>query len=201
MDCTDLEGIAHDIHNVTGDLLPVDAFQLAARCGLQLRAMPGASGSIDLEAGVIRYPSRARLVRQHGVVAHELGHWALWRAEEDHTTEWAARYLAGALLLPRRAFTADAQATDWDLDELRQRHPYASAEMIVVRMTQVSLACAWVWDDGAVRRRYGVADDDGVEAIVDRVLCSEAPLRDGADRAWPLLERDHRRVLVVRLAA
>lgn len=201
MDAADLEGIARDIHDSTGDMLPVDAFELAQLCGLELRPWGHADGSLDLVRGIIRYPSRARLVRQHGVVAHELGHWALDQAGEDHTREWAARYLAGALLLPRSAFLADCWACDWDLDELRQRHPHASAEMVVVRMTQVSPACAWVWDDGAVRRTYGASAGEDVEAIVGRVLASEAPLRDGAVRAWPLLERGYRRVLVVRLAA
>ena len=201
VDCADLEGIARDIHSAAGDPLPVDAFVLATQCGLALRATPGARGHIDLDTGVIRYPGRARLVRQHGVVAHELGHWALWRAEEDHSAEWAARYLAGALMLPRAAFLADCWACDWDLEELRRRHPNASAEMVVVRMTQVSPATAWVWDDGAVRRTYGASAGEDVEAIVGRVLASEAPLRDGVVRAWPLLERGYRRVVVVRLAA
>lgn len=138
MHVADLEGIARDIHDSTGGLLPVDAFKLAALCGLQLRPTPGSGGSLDIDAGVIRYPSRARLVRQHGVVAHELGHWALHQAGEDHTAEWAARYLAGALLLPQAAFVRDATVCDWDLEELRERHPHASAEMVVVRMTRAS---------------------------------------------------------------
>lgn len=201
MDTADLEGIAADLHHATGDLLPVDAFELATLCGLELRAWARPQGDLDLEAGVIRYPGRARVVRQHGVVAHELGHWALAQAGEDHTAEWAARYLAGALLLPRDAFLRDAWACDWDLEQLRRRHPHASAEMVVVRMTQVSPACAWVWDDGRVRRTYGANAGEDVEAIVGRVLASEVPLRDGAVRAWPLLERGYRRVVVVRLAA
>lgn len=201
MDCMDLEGIARDIHDSTGGLLPVDAFKLATLCGIELRPTRRAEGLLELDAGVIHYPSRARLTRQHGVIAHELGHWALHQAGEDHLNERAARYLAGALLLPRGAFERDAWACDWDLHELQRQHPHASAEMIVVRMTQVSAATAWVWDDGRVRRRYGAAAGEDVEAIVGRVLASELPERDGAVRAWPLLERGHRRVVVVRLAA
>lgn len=196
-----LERIAAELHHSTGGLLPVDAFELARLCGLRLRPTMSARGSIDLTTKVIRYPARARLVRQHGVVAHEIGHFALFRKGEDHTHERSARYLAGALMLPRAAFLRDCQATDWDLDELRRRHPNASAEMVVVRMTQVSPACAWVWDDGAVRRRYGRSQGEDVEAIVDRVLAEGAPQRDGSLRAWPLLEQGHRRVVVVRAAA
>lgn len=201
MDVADVEGIAHEAWQGTGGLLPVDAFELAALLGVELAAWAKADGRCDLARDVVWFPGRARLVRQHGVIAHELGHWLLHRAGEDHTQEWAARYLAGALLLPRAPFLRDVHATDWDLHALQRRHPNASAEMVVVRMTQVSDACAWVWDDGAVRRRYGAGSDEDVEAIVDRVLAAEVPLHDGAVRAWPLLERGHRRVVVVRLAA
>ena len=201
MDCADLEGIALDIHVAAGERLPVDAFVLATQCGLELRPWRKPHGLLSLDSEAIYYPSTARPARQHGVVAHELGHWAMHRAGEDHTQEWAARYLAGALLLPRMPFLRDVRATDWDLHQLQRLHPNASAEMIVVRMTQVSDACAWVWDDGAVRRRYGATDDESVEAIVDRVLASEAPERVDDMRAWPMLERGHRRVVVVRLAA
>lgn len=201
MDVADAEGIAHEAWEGTGGLLPVDAFELAALLGVELVAWAKPDGRCDVARGAVWFPGGARLVRQHGVIAHELGHWLLHRAGEDHTQEWAARYLAGALLLPRVPFLRDVRATGWDLHALQARHPNASAEMIVVRMTQVSDACAWVWDDGAVKRRYGTASDEDVEAIVDRVLAADAPLCDGAVRAWPLLERGHRRVVVVRLAA
>lgn len=201
LDATDLEGIARDVHDATGGIVPVDAFDLATACGLTLRATPGANSGIDLEAMVIRYPARSRAVRQHGAIAHELGHWALWQAEEDHRVERHARYLAGALMLPREAFRRDVYTCDWDLDAIRGRHPNVSAEMTVVRMTQVSDACAWVWDDGAVRRRYGTSDDEGVDAIVDRVIRESAPVHDGDVHGWPLLEPGHRRVIVVRAAA
>lgn len=201
MDTADLEGIAAELHRATGDIVPVNALHLVSACGVELRAWTRPEGVVDVERGVIHYPAKARAVRQHGVIAHELGHWLLHRAGEDHTQEWAARYLAGALLLPRVPFLRDCWTCDWDLNQLQRQHPNASAEMIVVRMTQVSDACAWVWDDGAVRRRYGTSSDEDVEAIVDRVLASEAPEREDGMRAWPMLERGHRRVVVVRLAA
>lgn len=201
MEAAELEGIAQEVWEGTGELLPVDAFELAGLLGLEVRAWMKATGRVDVGRGIVWFPGRARLVRQHGVVAHETGHWLLHQAGEEHRTEWAARYLAGALMLPRAPFLADAKACDWELEELRTRHPNASAEMIVVRMTQVSTATAWVWDDGYVRRAYGADAGEDVEAIVGRVLAAEAPLRDGAVRAWPLLEQGHRRVVVVRLAA
>jgi hypothetical protein len=197
----ELEGIARDIHESTGSRLPVDAFALAELCGLTTRPWSKADGSWTPGTGEIWYPGRARPVRQHGLVAHELGHWALWDAREDHTVERCARYLAGALMLPWQPFTRDVAACDWDLFDLQDRHPNVSAEMVVVRMTQTSESTAWVWDDGRVKRRYGVDDDTDVDELVDQVLAGGEPVRDGELRGWPLLERMHRRVVVVRVAA
>lgn len=192
------EGIAREIHESTGGLMPVDAFELADACGVATR--PWAKSRGEWSSAGIRYPGKARPTRQHGVVAHELGHWALWDAGEDHHDEHAARYLAGALMLPRAAFTRDLARCDWDLHALRDRHPNVSAEMIVVRITQVARATAWVWDDGVVRRRYGIKQGERIDDIVDRVISRGAPVRDGRFRGWPLLERAHRRVIVVRAA-
>jgi (2Fe-2S) ferredoxin len=140
-------------------------------------------------------------VRQHGLIAHELGHWALWDAGEDHTVERCARYLAGALMLPWVPFVRDVSACDWDLFDLQRRHANASAEMIVVRMTQISPSTAWVWDNGVVKRWYGANPDQDIDELVDQVLSGGEPVRHGDFRGWPLIEPSHRRVVVVRVAA
>lgn len=197
-----LEGIAREIHDL-GIEPPVDAFVLAGLCGVDLRPGPG-KGSRTGDR--ITYPSHARPVRQHGVVAHELGHWLLERAGQDASDEPAARYLAGALMLPRAHFLADVAATDWDLFALQERHPNASAEMIVVRLTQVSEACASVWDQGSLTRHYASADWlvdlDADRELVSRVLACETPLRpENEVAAWPIFSGRERRVIVVRRAA
>lgn len=191
-----LEGIALDIHEGTGGLLPVDAFELADLCGLSVRPWWRAQGALVHDE--IRYPARARFVRQHGVVAHELGHWALARADEEDCED-SARYLAGALMLPRVPFLRDLAETDWDLTKLRDRHPNASAEMIVVRMTQVSAATAWVWDNGKLARRYGIPAEAPHDVINEAVML-EGNIDIGPVRAWTMIDRSHRRVLAVQKA-
>ncbi len=200
LDVEDLEGIAREAWEATGEELPVDAFRLARACGFAVEGWTRAQGAI--RGTTIRYPIGARETRQHGTVAHELGHALLDYHRVDSRDEDAARYLAGALLLPRRPFARDLTATDWDLFALRARHPNASAEMIVVRMTQVSEATAWVWDAAKLARRYGLeADDAEAIPVVERVLSLEEPVVEGPVLAWPVFDGRWRRVLVVRRAA
>lgn len=193
----DLEGIARDIHESTGSLLPVDAFELAELCGLDL--MPWHRSYGAYRGDEICYPIRARRQRQHGIIAHELGHFALKRAGLDDC-EASARYLAGALLLPQTPFFHDAIEFDFDLYFLRTRHPNASAEMIAVRLTQVAPAVAWVWDNGKLARQYGVGRDD-VQWLVDRVLTCEEPVFAGKLDAWPVFDGRWRRVIIVKRGA
>lgn len=192
-----LEGIARDLHDATGGLLPVDAFLLAQRCGFTLRAW--AKGHAELRETTIWFPAKARDVRQQGSVAHELGHFGQRRAGLEDCEE-SARYLAGALMLPRSAFLADADATDLDLFELMRRHPNASGEMIAARLTQVMPATAWVWDCGHVTRQYGLPASLPAN-IVDEALLLERPVRFEDVAAWPLIDNHHRRVIAVRRVA
>lgn len=198
-----LEGIARDILESVGSPCPVDAFALADLCGFELR--PWAKSYGQRTGNVIWYPAKARLVRQHGAIVHELGHWGLEQAGENALDESAARYLAGALLLPRAPFTVDLAATEWDLFDIQRRHPNASAEMIVCRMTQVSSATASVWDQGQLTRSYAsegwLVDLEADRELVDRVLTDQVPVRLATEAAWPIFERGHRRVVVVRRAA
>jgi hypothetical protein len=200
MDVRMLEGIAREAWESTGEELPIDAIALAQRCGYEVRPWMKAGGSRD--GGTIWYPSKARHERQHGTVSHELGHALCEEHGLDSRDEESARYLAGALLLPRRPFLRDVLETDYDLWELERRHPNASGEMIVCRMTQVSPATAWVWDAAKLHRRYGLEADDGEAAgVVDRILSAEKPVTEGPIRGWPAFDGRWRRVLVVRKAA
>jgi hypothetical protein len=199
-----LEGIAKEIHDTTGVECPVDALELADLCGLELRTKGGETARIDLAAGVLRYPVRVRHSRLHGLVAHELGHWALWRALLNHLDEGAARYLAGALMLPRARFVLDLDRTNWDLNELCALHPNVSRQMASVRITQVSPATVTIWDCGKLHAQYGQWDEFNPEddhAIADEALASEQVVRTDAVSAYPMLDGRHRRVLCVRRAA
>lgn len=196
-----LEGLARELLTETATDPPVDALRLAAQCGLEVRAIGGSEASIDLDRGVLHAPLRARPTRLHGRVAHELGHWLLFRDGLNHHDEDAATYLGGCLLLPRETFLRDMKETDWDLDALQLRHPNVSAQAIVVRMTQVSPATASVWDHGRLHRVYGEHDIEEARRLVDLALELEEPIEVGMVRAWPVIDGRWRRVLVLARAA
>lgn len=198
------EGIALDVLDEAGADAPVSAFALAAACGLEVRLAPLARAR--MAHGVIEVSAAARPRRQHGLVAHELGHWALERAEEPDT-EPGARYLAGALMLPRRAFDRDLTDTGWDLAELQARHPNASAEMIARRVTTLRDAVASIWDGGRFTARVASAWLE--ERVPARATTRERQLalatfasgevQHPAELVWavPVFDGDHRRVVVV----
>lgn len=149
----DLEGIARSALEETCTEAPVDAFALAHALDVEVREFPGREAFIDLTRPCIYLPSRpAREVRRHGSVAHELGHLLLREHGLDHQDEGAARYLSGALLVPREALDRDLRR-GWSVRDLRARHPNASHEMLVRRVTQLRPAVATVIDGGRVTAR------------------------------------------------
>lgn len=198
-----LEAIAKELHDETGIECPIDALLLADLCGLDTKPWSASHG--EIQGTLIRYPGGARVTRQHGVIAHEIGHWLLERARCEARDEEAARYLAGAIMLPRGRFLADLARTDWDLFAMLAIHIHVSAEMCAVRMCQVSPAVTTIYDQGSFTRRYvgeyAVRDDEHDAELADRALELEAPVRDGVVCAWPMIDQRHRRVVVVRRAA
>lgn len=145
----DWEGIARDVLEETGaDDGPQDAFVLARLFGVTVRASGGCLGRLDGDDAFISL--RPRHERQHGALAHELGHWCLRRAQQENG-ERGASYLAGALMLPRARFVRDLRATGWDLFELKSLHPNASHEMIARRIAQVRPARIAIIDGRRVR--------------------------------------------------
>ena len=200
----ELESIALSVHRETGlDDPPVDAFELAALCGMTLR--PARNGRGFASDSVIAYPARSRRVRQHGVIAHELGHWALrWAGEDD--SEQGADYLAGALLLPRRCLDTDLK-NSWDFSLLRARHVNVSAEMLARRITQVRDAVATIIDHGQVKSRVTSPWINGRQwkrmsrwerNLADQALETEETVYgDELCYAVPVIEGTWRRVVVV----
>ncbi len=196
------EAVARDaLETTTYDDPPQDAFVLARACGLVL--VPGGSGSLD--GDVLRYPSHARTVRQHGVIAHELGHWLLHRANEEDS-EIGASYVGGALMLPRRAFDKDLGATRWDLNKLRARHPNASAEMVARRITQLRDSVVTIIDGRKQRRIVSPwIEDQHFARLTDweRLAAEEASdvgetvYLDDLCYAVPVIDGRWRRVIVV----
>lgn len=198
------EGIAADVLGETGcDEPPVDAYELADCCGLEIVELlkPGARRF----GNRIVVDARARDVRRHGLIAHELGHWALERAREDDSEE-GARYLAGAFLLPRQPFERDLGATSWDLRELRARHLNASGEMIARRIVHLRDAVACIWDEGKLRERIvspwlvgmGARPSPLERKIAELALARGEAVRE-AELVWafPIFEPGFRRVITV----
>lgn len=139
----DWEGAAAELLDATCTTAPVDMFRLAAACGIQVRA--GKRSRICLEDGVAHVDLAARAVRQQGLLAHELGHFALERSGLPQC-EQGARYIAGALRLPRREFDRDLRRVGWSIVALQALHPHASAQAILVRIVQLRNASACVVD-------------------------------------------------------
>lgn len=129
---------------------PMNAISLARACGLRVVEIDGKGAR--LVGRTIEVPARAQLVRKHGLVAHELAHWALLRAGEP-STEAAADYVAGALMLPRAVFDRDLRSTGWDIRQLRAKHVNCSAELIARRIANLRDACVTVWDNGKLKTR------------------------------------------------
>lgn len=194
-----LEGIARAVHDETGIEPPIDAFVLAELCGVEVYATGGSSARGDVVRRAVWVGSRPRHVRRNGLCMHEVAHVLLYDEALDYLDEAAARYLTGALMLPREHFLRDIATTDYDLFELERIHTNASAEMIVVRITQVSPATAAVWDAGKLTRDYGRGAVD--RELVDEVLVTERPVRDGNVLAWPKFDGRERRVIVIGRAA
>jgi IrrE N-terminal-like domain len=197
------EAVARAVHEDTGADAPVSARELAVMCGLRLE--PAGRGHGSLQHGVIRYDVHARPVRQHGIIAHELAHYVL-RLYGEPDPEPAARYTAGALLVPRAAYDRDLRETAWDLDQLRARHPNASAQVLAMRVAELRDAVITILDQGRVKHR---ARSYWMPPAPERLTSLERELADAALQtgevqrsgellaAYPLLEGSHRRVIVI----
>jgi hypothetical protein len=179
------EGVARDLlERANAEDPPVDAFDLADCWDFSIEV--GARGAdVDLEKRLIRLTTHARRERQHMLVAHELGHFGLWRAGMANTED-GARYIGGAIMLPRRRFDRDLRDS-WSIPRLRAIHSNASAQAIAVRITQLRDAvCAVVDPCGRKapwRRMSPWISDPRVEG--KRLTRWE---RDLAARAWELRE-------------
>lgn len=203
MDPATWEGIAADLHNETGISAPVDAFLIADRCGIEVR---GGARSSRREGNVVYLDATARRVRAHGVLAHEIGHFALERAGEPDS-EQGARYLAGALMLPRRDFDLHLRQSGWLLTDLQYRNPNASMEMIARRIVQMRDAVMTIIDHGKVRYRRASPwlEDPRLGRLTkwERQLADTAVLTgdpvQGGELVWavPVIDPPWQRVVII----
>lgn len=193
------EGVAASLLQATGlDDGPVDALDLAALCGLTLAPTCGNRG--ELVGNVLRYNTKERPTRQHAVVAHELGHWALqWAGEDD--SEQGATYVGHALLLPRRRFSAVLRRTLCPV-ALGAVNPLAPVSWIVRRAAQLRLdTVATIADNNRVTERYSCRPapqlSDSERALLDYSLRTGAPASDERSKTAPVFDGPWRRIVMI----
>lgn len=156
----DWEGAAAELLDATCSSGPVDMRRLASACRFDLRGwrctdaaqLRGSTRSIVVD-------EHARHERQQGLIAHELGHFALQRSALAQS-ERAASYVAGALRYPRREALIDFRSTRWSITALRELHPHVSATAIGVRITQLRRAVLSLFDPLGRVRPWRVASSD-----------------------------------------
>lgn len=145
------EGAASEVLDATGTTAPVDAFALASACHLHVRV--GGVAEAELRGDTIYFNPRMRLARQHMRIAHEIGHFALDR-HELCDSEDGARYVGGALLMPRRELVRDLTRTAWSIPRLRELHVNASATALAIRITQLHDAVVSIIDPRGRKRAW-----------------------------------------------
>lgn len=181
---------------------PVDPELVADRHGLEVR---NAVTEGLLLGRTIYVRETHRRQRRAFAIAHELAHWLL-RAAGLPDTETNCNYLASALLLPRLDFEADLRRVGWDLIALCARHPFASFEAVARRIVALRDARAHVFDKPLAGQRkpfrysipYGLVPTEEERAAAREAVLCGAPveLRTGLT-AWPVLEHDWHRAIVV----
>lgn len=138
---------------------PVDALAIAERLGLVVasdEAMSCRARFVQLIDPVFAAPGQGTILvgpnerpeRRQWAVAHEIGESVAYRvfgklgvrpdAAPPDARERVANHLASCLLLPRRWFSADGRALDWDLLALKECYATASHELIARRMLEMS---------------------------------------------------------------
>lgn len=131
------EGVAAEAGDETGnDDPPVSALVYAKCCELDLEPWSSRGAQLDEAARIIRYNPRARNEQIHRDVAHEVGHYLQRRAGLPDLEE-GARYIGGALLMPRRVMNVEIPRVAWSVIKLRARHVNVSELALAVRITQL----------------------------------------------------------------
>jgi len=168
---------------------PVDAILVARRLRLQVAS----DTTMDLRARFVRIGDAAggtilladdpRPERVQWAVAHEIGEFVAHRIFEllgidlkdtpSSSREQVANRLASSLLLPKRWFTDDGRAAEWDLPTLKQIYRTASHELIARRMMEMTApVIVTVFDQGQLTWRKS------------NVLRHPPPLIPSEEKTW-----------------
>jgi hypothetical protein len=142
----DLEGIARAmLEHVGMEGGPVDLRLLADCYGIDLVPTRGELAGF-LADDAIGYDETAPEPRQRFVIAHELGHLALFHyGWPDHRDEWAASVVAGALLCPERPFKVLVKRHGYDLERITSTFG-CSWEVAARRIVETRSAILTIYD-------------------------------------------------------
>ncbi len=223
-----LDAVAGSVLDAAGQYAPpIDAAGLARALGLALAwdtEQPGRGRVVRLAGfggtrprGSILLRPEPRPERLQWATAHEIGETCACqvfdrlgvdpREAPPAVREMVANQLAGRLLLPRDAFSADGRASDWDLLVLKARYTSASHELIARRMLDFAPPIIiTVFDQGRRTWRKGnldrrppallpleaaarhAAHERGEPVVEETPLCRV--------RAWPIHELDWKREIL-----
>jgi hypothetical protein len=175
---------------------------LASRYELDVRG--GGRHSSCIAGGRIVVDASAGPEQQAFDLAHELGHFALGRYN-DEQSERGASYIAGALLLPRRPMRVALVKFGWDLEQLRRHFLHASPEVIARRVADVTEAVVTITDGRRTLARVASPwlppPRTGLTTIERDVLRRAVESRRRVDEGWisatPFLAERERRVIVL----
>lgn len=199
------EGIAERLleeHNLEP---PIDPYDVVVALKLDVRISQRAMRPTIL-GRVIVVPAAQRPEREGFAVLHEIGHYIA--RQHGDSSEHAANALASSLLMPRTAYGRDVRDARWSLFELKRRHPHASYEALARRIVALREAILVVADRAPERRQYRIRSR-ALGPRLARPLPIEERLIEAADatgevqgpcdllRAWPIIDGDARRVLLV----
>lgn len=171
---------------------------------LELRIVDGGAGCEGLLFGRdIIVDETLPKARWNFVVAHEIAHFDAQRSGR-RDTEWAANYVASALLMPRDAAEAAFRRTGRDLLRLMSLFRQASGEAIARRLAALRGVRVFVHDRpaDAPARAYAVPwrlrpTPIELEAV-DEAFRSGAPVEPYAGiNAWPLFQEGWERVITI----
>ena len=138
---------------------PVDAYLVADKLGLTIQIDPllktrGYSRTRwDLGTIIVGSKNPNKSERKQFTIAHEIGEVSLKGRVEGAHLEEACNLIAVNLLLPRGWFKRDAEASGWDLLELKKTYSTASHELIAFRMLEFRSMIITIFDNGRLYRR------------------------------------------------
>lgn len=190
------EGCAEQLRAETrADDRQVHPRLLVATCGLALVGTRGIAGC--WLGRRVYYDHTARPERQTGTIAHELGHFALDRYNEEQSERGAA-YTGAAILVPRRAIDGVLRRVGWDMDALRADFPHASAELLARRIADVREAVVTIVDGRRIKARVSAPwlppPSTGLTREERRVLAVAMTERRQIDEGWiraiPVIDPD-----------